>query len=133
MSLKKIKYLRIVVVIIPVILFSLIPFWENAILWFVSYIPECPFYRQLHWPCPGCGNTRSVIALTRGDILGAMHFNITPIVVGVILFLLYVELVGYLFGKKIRLVSRKTYFPVLIVILMAAYYVLRNFIPALIL
>ncbi len=35
----------------------------------------CPFRNITGLPCPGCGTTRSVGALTRGDFTEAWHFN----------------------------------------------------------
>lgn len=40
----------------------------------VSFVP-CPFRLVTGMPCPGCGMTRSVIALARGDLPGAWHFH----------------------------------------------------------
>ena len=40
-----------------------------------SFYPVCPVHEFLHLQCPGCGATRAVAALLRGDIAEAMHFN----------------------------------------------------------
>jgi hypothetical protein len=37
--------------------------------------PVCPFHQLLHLQCPGCGTTRALAALLRGDIVEAMRFN----------------------------------------------------------
>jgi hypothetical protein len=37
--------------------------------------PVCPFHQLLHLQCPGCGATRALSALLRGDIAEAMRFN----------------------------------------------------------
>ncbi len=40
-----------------------------------SWYPECPIYRYLHVLCPGCGATRALAALLRGDLAGALGWN----------------------------------------------------------
>jgi hypothetical protein len=35
----------------------------------------CAFARVFHTPCPGCGSTRAVLALVRGDLDGVLHTN----------------------------------------------------------
>ncbi len=44
-----------------------------SLLW-LSAVP-CGFARMTHHPCPGCGQTRSVLALVHGDLAGVFHFN----------------------------------------------------------
>lgn len=38
--------------------------------------PLCPVYRTLHLLCPGCGATRALAALLRGDLPAAVHANL---------------------------------------------------------
>ncbi len=40
-----------------------------------GFFPACPFHWLTGLNCPGCGLTRSFHALSRGDILSALHFN----------------------------------------------------------
>lgn len=35
----------------------------------------CTFAQIFHVPCPGCGSTRSSLALIRGDLEGVLRFN----------------------------------------------------------
>jgi hypothetical protein len=35
----------------------------------------CPVYSIFHVPCPSCGTTRALSALSRGDFLAAFRFN----------------------------------------------------------
>ena len=44
----------------------------------------CPFHSITGLKCPGCGMTRACIALARGDIHGALHYN--PFSLGLLLF-----------------------------------------------
>ena len=39
------------------------------------YFPPCVFYTVTHFYCPGCGNTRTVLALLHGHPLQALHNN----------------------------------------------------------
>jgi hypothetical protein len=32
----------------------------------------CPFHAATGWPCPGCGTTRAVLFLARGEVLAAL-------------------------------------------------------------
>ena len=42
----------------------------------------CPFHAATGLWCPGCGMTRAVHRLVRGDVIGALSFNVfVPIVV----------------------------------------------------
>jgi hypothetical protein len=36
---------------------------------------ECPFFRVTGIPCPGCGLTRAVMLLMRGDLRGSLRFH----------------------------------------------------------
>jgi hypothetical protein len=40
-----------------------------------SFYPQCPVYRYLHLQCPGCGTTRALVALLRGNISEAFRLN----------------------------------------------------------
>ncbi len=37
--------------------------------------PVCPVWRFFHVLCPGCGTTRALACLLRGDIPGALRLN----------------------------------------------------------
>lgn|GEM_PF-651637 len=38
-------------------------------------VPMCWFHSMTGLPCPGCGLTRSVLAIGSGEFAGAWHFN----------------------------------------------------------
>lgn len=40
-----------------------------------SFYPRCPFFALTHLYCPGCGATRAIAALLRGNVSAALHFN----------------------------------------------------------
>lgn len=52
-----------------------------------GFYPQCPVYRYLHLLCPGCGSTRALAALLRGQLVEAFHYNaffvaMLPLLVG---------------------------------------------------
>lgn len=46
----------------------------------LDVLPPCPFHAATGLDCPGCGVTRAVIALTRGDLVGAADHNLLLVV-----------------------------------------------------
>jgi len=40
-----------------------------------GFYPRCPFFEATGLLCPGCGGTRALAALLRGDIVGAWRLN----------------------------------------------------------
>jgi hypothetical protein len=40
-----------------------------------GFYPRCPFFEATGLLCPGCGGTRALAALLRGDFVGAWHLN----------------------------------------------------------
>ena len=61
-----------------------------AALLYAKGIP-CAFARIFHTPCPGCGSTRSVVALLQGDLDGALHYNFIGPVMAVLVAALAVQ------------------------------------------
>ncbi len=48
---------------------------EASAVWLGKLLPPCMFHRLTGLNCPGCGGTRAVQALLRGDWYAAWHFN----------------------------------------------------------
>jgi hypothetical protein len=40
-----------------------------------GFYPRCPFFEATGLLCPGCGGTRALAALLRGDVMGAWRLN----------------------------------------------------------
>ena len=102
----------------------------GALLWSLAGRPTisaCWFYSRYHIYCPGCGCTRSLIALLRGDILCALYYNPSvPYTAGLILLYLSSQTVWRLrrrHGWVLRYAS--WWFPGLFAIL-AINCILRN-------
>jgi hypothetical protein len=48
-----------------------------------SGVVPCSFATLTHHPCPGCGTTRSALALLHGDVAAAFRWNpLGPVVIG---------------------------------------------------
>lgn len=93
-------------------------------------LPGCMTYQFLGIYCPGCGMTRSVIALLHGDVLLSLRQNAFVIFAIIVAVVLYIRFALRFFGvqlKPLKLSKKAIY---LFLIAAALYSVLRNFIPA---
>ena len=121
--------LKIFTVIIPFIAAGLIAILKLHTAFFISLLPKvCLFNYLTGYQCPGCGNTRSVLSILRLDFISAVKFNITPVLLMIIVILLYVELFTAAFFKHKKLLPRKLSFWIGVIIIMCIYYIVRNFI-----
>lgn len=124
------KIAGVTVIILPV--FTLLVFLSKEYLIELSrFLPECQFYNRTGYLCPACGNTRSIKALFRGDILISMRYNITPILLLVFVVLFYIECSICAFGVEKHIIPRKYWVLTFILTFLTLYYLLRNFIPIL--
>ena len=59
---------------------------------------KCPIAEYLHIPCPGCGMTRSVLALLQLDFAGMLRYNaLGPI---------HVALSGWVIARSLWVIAR---------------------------
>ncbi len=54
--------------------------------------PVCPVWRFFHVLCPGCGTTRAMADLLRGDVRGALRMNALTTVL--------LPLLGFVFAER---------------------------------
>jgi hypothetical protein len=90
-------------------------------------LPACPFHELTGLDCPGCGGTRAVLALGRGDVAAAADHHVL-----LVLALIPLLLVGWAAwvraawqGRHVRLVLPPRAVPALVAVLVA-FTVLRN-------
>lgn len=119
---------KIWVVLLPIIAVSGFIFLKIFADDIIGYFRPCPFYEILGIQCSGCGNTRSVMALLRGDIISSLKYNISPVLISVMLILLYIELVTMAFGNHKRILPRKGLFWIIFGVVLMGYFIGRNFI-----
>ena len=114
---------------IPLLVFLFILLFHGLEVNIFTMMPPCRLYYLFGLMCPGCGGTRSMEALLRGDIFTSFRLN--PIVIfGILLgILFYAELIMSIFNKKIKLVPRSMVFLWMTIGLFSVFYVVRHFIP----
>lgn len=119
----------IIAVSAPAIVILLFVF-RDSVMSMASFLGGCTFHKLTGLWCPGCGNTRSVNAMLHGHFLLAVRNNISLPFIAVVLLGFYIELVFSLFGKNIKILTRKAWIWWTILALFGAYFIARNFIPA---
>ena len=94
-------------------------------------LPGCTFHLIFKKSCPGCGGTRSFLALINGDILLSLRYNALPLFFLILGILFYIEAIARAFGKRIVIVPRSNAFIYCSIAVFLIYFVVRNFIPEL--
>lgn len=121
--------IKIILCLFPFIAVALIYQFRDAFIKLGTLFPACPSYTFFDIYCPGCGNTRSVQHLLKGDILGSLKFNIVPILGILIATLAYLEVVISIFGKQdVKIIPRSRKFWIIISIIFSLYFIVRNLI-----
>lgn len=122
------KLIRAVVCIFPFAVAITAYFLRNQLIFWGTLFPSCPSYTYLDIYCPGCGNTRSVQHLLKGDIISSVRFNPIPLL-GIILGILaYIELITYVFGRHKKIFPRSRVYWWTMGAISLLYFVVRNFI-----
>ena len=105
----------------------LAPFIAEAILFADRFILPCMFNRVTHFYCPGCGCTRSVLALLHGDLLLSIKYNILPLSTCLLLIMLYAETaINVLAGISPRIIPRSARVWVSVGCAFGLYFIVRN-------
>jgi hypothetical protein len=119
----------ILAVAIPLLVFVFALIFRRFAFFIFATMPPCRLNYFLGLLCPGCGGTRSVDALVRGDIFTSLRLN--PLVIFSVLLgtAFYTELIFSIFNKKIIIVPRKMMFLWVNIGLFLVFYVVRHFIP----
>jgi len=91
---------------------------------------ECPFFRVTGIPCPGCGMTRAVIRLLKGDLQASLRFHaFAPIVllgaVALILVLLLPRSITQPAISTLDRLEQQTGFTVVILVGLILYWLAR--------
>jgi len=91
---------------------------------------ECPFFRVTGIPCPGCGLTRAVILLLKGDLQASLRFHaFAPIVlltaVALILVLLLPRSITQPAISRLDRLEQQTGFTVIILVGLILYWLAR--------
>lgn len=126
---KKSKIFKVLLLFLPFFSVLILIIFKNFFINLKNILSPCLFREITGFYCPGCGNTRAVLALFNGDFLSSLRYNIAPLTIIILLILVYIEQVAKLFNKKIKLIPRSILFWIIIFILFIVYYVFRNFFP----
>ena len=88
---------------------------------------SCAVASKLHLYCPGCGGSRAVLALCRGQVLSALRYYAPIPIAGSLLLLSDLRMILFL-TKKGRFPSRRFGYTCMIVCLscVALQFILRN-------
>jgi len=91
----------------------------------------CAFSRTLHLYCPGCGGTRAIMYLLKGDLLRSLLANPIPVYSGILVLRIWIALLHNVVilkfqkeGKKWTILHQWEMWGILIVI--GGAFILRN-------
>ncbi|NLP26318.1 MAG: DUF2752 domain-containing protein [Clostridiales bacterium] len=129
---KKNFLFKIFVIALPIISIPLICFAVNLYIKYIYIIQfPCIFNILTGYFCPGCGNTRSIMELFKGNFLLSLRYNPFIIVSFIFITLLYIELFISTFFRYKKIIPRSNKFLFVTLGIMIVYYFIRNLIPAL--
>lgn len=126
---KKQIFVRAAVLLLPFFAVAAVLLFTPLLLKIGEGMPPCVFRSMTALYCPGCGNTRSVMALLNGDVLNSLRLNPLPVLVVLGMGVWYVELLLRAFGRKVKLIPRSWVFWVTLTLLFLIYAAVRTFVP----
>lgn len=124
------KKQKIIIAVSAPVAVVLVFVFRDFIMSLAPLLGKCTFHAITGLWCPGCGNTRSVNAMLHGNIILAVRNNISLPFIAVLLLMLYIELIFDIFGKHIKILTRKAWVWWTVLVLFGVYFIVRNFIPA---
>ncbi|MBD8505362.1 DUF2752 domain-containing protein [Hoyosella sp. G463] len=90
-------------------------------------IPECPSKLLFGVNCPGCGSTRMVYSLIRGDLGGAIAYNALGVAALILVLWSYgAWTAGLLRGRFVRSWQHLRWAPLLVLSVVLAWFIARN-------
>lgn len=95
----------------------------------MPHIPPCMLRSLTGWLCPSCGMTHAVFALSRLDLVTALRENIMIPFAVLLAVLWYAEKWCAVCGHPKRLIPRKKWFWIGVLLFWLLYTILRNLIP----
>lgn len=113
----------------PVVAGGLLFLLQGPIRRLGTIFPPCVLHQTTGLFCPGCGNTRAVLALLQGRILSSLQYNVTPLLLIVLVGLLYLERLLAAWGHPKRLLPRRPAVWFTLIGIMLLYFTARNFLP----
>lgn len=121
------KRQKLIIIIGVPVLVLIVFLLRHQIAGLSAILGKCAFHEITGYHCPGCGNTRSVKALLRGDIVLSLRNNPTILFIITVGATFYIEtLLGFL-GVRLRLFPRKAAFWYTALALFLIFFVVRNF------
>lgn len=124
------RFKLIITIGVPIMLIVALIF-KDQIFALSSVLGKCIFHEVTGYYCTGCGNTRSVKALMRGNILLSIRNNPAIVFLTAALGLLYCEVALDVIGKRVKLLPRKAWVWWTIFVLFIIFYIVRNFVSIL--
>lgn len=126
MNRKKLK--QIGIILLPFLALSFLIICKPIVKFIAKILPKCPSNKILHILCPGCGITRSILALINGNILTSLRNNALCLILVISITLVYLELLFKAFDCPKYFFPRNKIFLITTSVLIFTYLVTRNFV-----
>lgn len=94
-------------------------------------LPPCPIKLLTGFDCPGCGGTRMLFSLLHGDVPAAVHHNALAVLLLPLLAWSWTAWVIGRLGRRLPTWTRWRWSPQVLLVVVVAWVVVRNAVPAL--